>query len=111
MAAAGADIVAAGRTDPAETRQVVEGCGRRLSWIDVDLASTEPLPRLAEDAARAFGGLDILVNNAGTIRRADAASFTEADWDAVMGVNLKSVFFLTQAVGASYGWTPDAAAR
>ena len=98
LASAGADIVAAGRTDPVETRRMVEGCGRRLNWIDVDLASTEPLPRLAENAWRAFGGLDILVNNAGTIRRADAASFTEADWDDVMGVNLKSVFFLTQAV-------------
>ena len=98
LAAAGADIVAAGRTDPAETRAMVEGCGRRMSWIEVDLASTEPLPGLVEEAWQAFGGLDILVNNAGTIRRADAASFTESDWDAVMGVNLKSVFFLTQAV-------------
>jgi 2-deoxy-D-gluconate 3-dehydrogenase len=46
-----------------------------------------------------FGSLDILVNNAGTIRRADAVDFTEADWDAVMDVNLKSAFFLAQAAG------------
>ncbi len=44
-----------------------------------------------------FGALDILVNNAGIIRRADAIDFTEADWDAVMDVNLKTTFFLSQA--------------
>jgi 2-deoxy-D-gluconate 3-dehydrogenase len=98
LAAAGADIVAAGRSDPAETRAAVEGLGRRFHWIEADLATTEPVERVAEDAWGTFGGLDILVNNAGTIRRADAVDFSEADWDAVMGVNLKSVFFLTQAV-------------
>jgi 2-deoxy-D-gluconate 3-dehydrogenase len=44
-----------------------------------------------------LGGLHILVNNAGIIRRANAIDFTEADWDAVLDVNLKSVFFLSQA--------------
>jgi 2-deoxy-D-gluconate 3-dehydrogenase len=44
-----------------------------------------------------LGGLHILVNNAGIIRRNDAIDFTEADWDAVLDVNLKSVFFLSQA--------------
>jgi 2-deoxy-D-gluconate 3-dehydrogenase len=46
----------------------------------------------------AFGHIDILVNNAGIIRRADAVEFTETDWDAVIDTNLKSVFFLSQAV-------------
>jgi 2-deoxy-D-gluconate 3-dehydrogenase len=46
-----------------------------------------------------LGSLDILVNNAGTIRRADAVDFSEADWDAVIDTNLKSVFFLCQAAG------------
>ncbi|HEX8554124.1 MAG TPA: SDR family oxidoreductase, partial [Sphingomonas sp.] len=46
-----------------------------------------------------LGGLDILVNNAGIIRRADAVDFSEADWDAVVDTNLKSVFFLCQAAG------------
>jgi 2-deoxy-D-gluconate 3-dehydrogenase len=45
-----------------------------------------------------MGTVDILVNNAGTIRRAPALDFPELDWDAVINVNLKSVFFLTQAV-------------
>jgi 2-deoxy-D-gluconate 3-dehydrogenase len=95
LSAAGADIVAVGRTRPDETWGLVEASGRRLRWIEADLATTEPIDRIAGDA----GGVDILVNNAGTIRRADAADFSEADWDAVMGVNLKSLFFLTQAVG------------
>jgi 2-deoxy-D-gluconate 3-dehydrogenase len=46
-----------------------------------------------------LGALDILVNNAGIIRRADAVDFTEADWDAVIDTNLKSLFFLCQAAG------------
>jgi 2-deoxy-D-gluconate 3-dehydrogenase len=99
LAEAGADVVVAGRTAPDETRGLVEAAGRRFIAIDADLASAEP-ERVAADAWNALpGGLDILVNNAGIIRRADAADFTEADWDAVMGVNLKSLFFLTQGVG------------
>ena len=50
-----------------------------------------------EAAVANFGRIDILVNNAGIIRRQDAIDFTEADWDAVMDVNLKSAFFLSQA--------------
>ena len=50
-------------------------------------------------AALLAPGVDILVNNAGIIRRADAVDFTEADWDAVMDTNLKTVFFLCQAAG------------
>jgi NAD(P)-dependent dehydrogenase (short-subunit alcohol dehydrogenase family) len=44
------------------------------------------------------GGIDILVNNAGIINRADALDVTEDNWDAVVDTNLKSVFFLSQAV-------------
>ena len=99
LADAGADIVAAGRSTPDETRAVVEASGRGFKFVEADLRTTQPLERLTEAAWAAFGAVDILVNNAGTIRRADAADFTEADWDAVMGLNLKSVFFLTQAIG------------
>jgi 2-dehydro-3-deoxy-D-gluconate 5-dehydrogenase len=98
LAEAGADIVAVGRTSPDETRAQVEAAGRRFHAIEADLATTAPIERVTEEAWSAFGAIDVLVNNAGTIRRADAVDFTEADWDAVMGVNLKSVFFLTQAV-------------
>lgn len=49
-----------------------------------------------------FGRIDVLVNNAGTIRREDALSFSEKDWDEVMNLNLKSVFFLSQAVARQF---------
>jgi 2-dehydro-3-deoxy-D-gluconate 5-dehydrogenase len=98
LADAGADIVAVGRSAADETRAEVEAAGRRFAWVEADLTTIEPVARVAAEAWNAFGAIDILVNNAGTIRRAEALDFTEADWDAVMGVNLKSVFFLTQAV-------------
>ncbi len=98
LAMAGADIAAVGRTAPAETQQAVEALGRRFVAISADLSSMEPIGRVLDETVAAFGGVDILVNNAGIIRRNDALEFTEGDWDAVMDVNLKTTFFLTQAV-------------
>jgi 2-deoxy-D-gluconate 3-dehydrogenase len=96
LAEAGADIVAVGRSSMAETQERVSGTGRSCQAIAADLSSLEPIERIAAEASNA-GRVDILVNNAGIIRRRDAIDFTEDDWDAVMDVNLKSVFFLTQA--------------
>jgi 2-dehydro-3-deoxy-D-gluconate 5-dehydrogenase len=97
LAAAGADIAALGRSAPDATAQQVEALGRRLSWIEADLDRCDGLSAAMDRAAAELGPPDILVNNAGTIRRADALEFSEADWDAVLGVNLKTVFFLSQA--------------
>jgi len=97
LAGAGADIVAAGRTDPAATADAVRALGRRFHFLEADLARTAPLASVVTDAVAAFGRLDILVNNAGIIRRADALDVTEDDWDAVVDTNLKSLFFLAQA--------------
>ncbi|WP_207457668.1 2-dehydro-3-deoxy-D-gluconate 5-dehydrogenase KduD [Azospirillum sp. SYSU D00513] len=99
LARAGADVAAAGRTPPEETRALVEATGRRFLSVQADLTSLEPIPGAVEQTVEALGGLDILVNNAGMIRRADALDFTESDWDEVMNVNIKSVFFLCQAFG------------
>ena len=102
MAQAGAGIVAVGRSSMAQTKALVAETGRPFHEITADLATLEPIAGIVEQAdaaAQADGSrLDILVNNAGIIRRADAIDFTEADWDAVMDVNLKSTFFLTQGV-------------
>lgn len=98
LAMAGADIAAVGRTAPTETQKAVEALGRRFVAISADLSSMEPIGRVLDETVAAFGGVDILVNNAGIIRRNDALEFTEDDWDAVMDVNLKTTFFLTQAV-------------
>lgn len=97
LAEAGAGIVAVGRSAMDETGDRVRAAGRPFRAVAADLSTLEPIPRVVEEAAAA-GRPDILVNNAGIIRRADALDFTEADWDAVMDVNLKSVFFLSQAV-------------
>ncbi|EIL88010.1 2-deoxy-D-gluconate 3-dehydrogenase [Rhodanobacter fulvus Jip2] len=98
LAEAGADVAAVGRTDPADTAQAVRAAGRRFHWVEASLDTTAPIPAIIETVERELGGIDILVNNAGTIRRNDALDFSEDDWDAVMGVNLKTVFFLSQAV-------------
>jgi 2-dehydro-3-deoxy-D-gluconate 5-dehydrogenase len=99
LAEAGAEIVAVGRTEPTETRTAVLALKRRFLAVPADLGNTAAIPVVVEAAVAEFGAIDILVNNAGIIRRSEAIDFSEADWDAVMDVNLKSVFFLTQAVG------------
>ena len=96
LAQAGADIAAVGRTPPTETEAKVKAAGRRFHHISADLGSTKPIPEIIPATLKALGRADILVNNAGTIRRADAVDFTEEDWDAVMDVNLKSVFWVTK---------------
>jgi 2-deoxy-D-gluconate 3-dehydrogenase len=97
LAQAGADIAAVGRSAASETEKQVKAAGRRFHFIGADLSSMAPTKTVVADAVKALGGADILVNNAGTIKRADAVDFSEEDWDAVMNVNLKSVFFLSQA--------------
>ena len=105
LAEAGCDIVAVGRTAPDETAELVAKAGRRLHAIAADFSTTEPVARVMSEAYAAAGRLDILVNNAGIIRRADSLDFTEDDWNAVMDTNLKSVFFLSQAVARR--WVAD----
>lgn len=99
LAEAGADIAAVGRSRPDETAAAVAETGRRFLSVSADLSSTEPVNRIVREVEQALGPIDILVNNAGIIRRADAVDFTEADWDQVVDTNLKSAFFLSQAVG------------
>ena len=97
LAEAGADIVVAGRSDPSDTAARVRAAGRRFHALQIDMEQAGQVGVLVEQTIAAFGRLDILVNNAGIIRRDDAADVTEADWDAVVDTNLKSVFFLSQA--------------
>jgi len=98
LAEAGADIVSVALSESDDTVAKVQTMGRRAHAISADLTSIEPVERVVQEALAAMGRIDILVNNAGLIRRADAVDFTEADWDLVMNINLKTVFFMSQAV-------------
>jgi 2-deoxy-D-gluconate 3-dehydrogenase len=97
LASAGADIAAIGRSDPAETLAAVKALGRRGVWVQADFSAKPDHAGVVSEVVGQLGGLHILVNNAGTIRRNASIDFSEADWDAVIDVNLKSVFFLSQA--------------
>lgn len=98
LAEAGADIIGVGISDSSATGDAVTALGRHYLGIRADLGDKACVPDIVAQATASFGRIDILVNNAGTIRRNDFVDFTEQDWDAVMDLNLKTLFFLSQAV-------------
>ncbi|CAD6520987.1 2-dehydro-3-deoxy-D-gluconate 5-dehydrogenase [Paraburkholderia kirstenboschensis] len=102
LAEAGCDIVGVSRADAGDTPARVEAAGRRFADVRADLSSTAPVDDIVRAAVEAFGRIDVLVNNAGVIRRENALDFTEDDWDAVMDLNLKSLFFLAQAAARQF---------
>lgn len=97
LAQAGARIACVGRSSMDETLTLIGNADNCLA-IQADLATLAPIDNIVSQVIDWSGSIDILVNNAGIIRRADALEFTEQDWDDVMDVNLKSLFFLSQAV-------------
>lgn len=100
LAEAGAEIVGLNRSSsPVEIQAQVASLGRRFLHIQCDLveASVERLQKIIDHVVTEMGRLDILVNNAGIIPRTPAIEYSEADWDAVLQINLKAVFFLSQA--------------
>jgi 2-deoxy-D-gluconate 3-dehydrogenase len=99
LAEAGADIAALDKGDVSETGAAVAALKRRFFPITCDLRESKPadLQRVVEQVKAELGRLDILVNNAGIIRRTPAVDFSEPDWDDVLQINLKAVFFLSQA--------------
>lgn len=102
LADAGADVVGVDYVDMPETKEKVEALGRKFVGVVANLMSTEPIQGIVDKAVETFGRVDILVNNAGIIRRADAIEFSEKDWDDVMNINIKTVFFFSQAVAKQY---------
>jgi 2-deoxy-D-gluconate 3-dehydrogenase len=103
LAEAGADIFGVGYAPSAsETQRLVEKVGRKFVYFSADLVSIEPIKHIFESVKKDFGHIDILVNNAGTIKRNDSVDFTEADWDEVINVNLKTAFFMCQAAARCF---------
>ena len=103
LAEAGADIAGVYHpADPPENKAVFENMGRRFHGIQADLLDMSSIGNIIDQAMEAFGRIDILVNNAGLIRRSPSVDFTEKDWDEVMDVNLKALFFLSQAAARQF---------
>ena len=101
LAEAGADLVLhASRDDPAAAGEAIaRDCGVRVGRVVGDLQDPDAADRIFSAAENVFGRVDILVNNAGISRRSSAADYSDADWDAVIEVNLSSVFRLCRAAG------------
>ncbi|ELV8589095.1 TPA: 2-dehydro-3-deoxy-D-gluconate 5-dehydrogenase KduD [Vibrio vulnificus] len=102
LAQAGCDIVGVNYAGPDETPALIEATGRRFYSIVADLSDASVIASVVDRAVTQAGRIDILVNNAGIIRRDDAINFSEQDWDDVMNLNAKSVFFLAQAVARQF---------
>lgn len=104
LAEAGADIVNVDYSYKPELKEHYDKLGVRYLSIQQDLikATPERLVEIVDQVVKEFGHVDILVNNAGIIRREDSLNFTEKDWDDVMNINIKTVFFFSQAVAKQY---------
>jgi 2-deoxy-D-gluconate 3-dehydrogenase len=98
LAEAGADIVLVDYVPSTETEKLIKKMGRKSLMLELNLMKMESIATLIDKTFKTFGKIDILVNNAGIIRRTPAIDFSEKDWDEVMQLNSKTVFFLTQAV-------------
>jgi 2-deoxy-D-gluconate 3-dehydrogenase len=99
VAKAGGEIIGVGRSSMDETAALMKAAGGSFTPVMCDLADHAAAAAMLERVWDKSGPLDGLVNNAGIIRRGDAVDLSEADWDDVMDVNLKSMFFLCQAFG------------
>ncbi|MDZ7393746.1 MAG: 2-dehydro-3-deoxy-D-gluconate 5-dehydrogenase KduD [candidate division KSB1 bacterium] len=97
LAEAGADLAIVDILDLGATRDRVEALGKRCVPIKADLALLESVDLIVNETLQAFGRIDILVNNAGIIRRAPVLEFSVKDWDDVMNINVRTLFFLSQA--------------
>ncbi|MEZ8464200.1 2-dehydro-3-deoxy-D-gluconate 5-dehydrogenase KduD [Vibrio splendidus] len=102
LAEAGCKVVGVNRTEPEETIEKMSAAGHSFLNVSADLLDQACIPEVIEHTLAEFGQVDILVNNAGIIRRQDAIEFSEQDWDDVMNVNTKTVFFMSQAVAKQF---------
>jgi glucose 1-dehydrogenase len=100
FAAEGADLAFCYRSNKAGADEVVRSIqklGRKAAGLRYDVGKVAEGQKFIADTIAQFGKIDILVNNAGLERRSDFWDVTEADYDVVLDVNLKGVFFITQA--------------
>ena len=96
---AGGRVIGVGRSSMDKTAELLAELGVPFVAVAADLSSASAAQAMFDAVWDEHGPVDGLVNNAGIIRRADAVDLTEADWDDVLDTNLKSMFFLCQALG------------
>ncbi len=96
LASAGADLLLVDHVPSDAVAEEIRKLGRRAFALSADLMLMPSLDSVIEKALEQFGKIDILVNNAGIIRRTPAIDFSEKDWDDVLALNAKTVFFLAQ---------------
>lgn len=99
FAEAGAKVAGVSRRPSTETAEML---GNNFYNVIADLSSCAVIPSVLKQTLDKFDRVDILVNNAGIIKREDSIDFSEENWDSVMNVNLKTVFFLSQAVARQF---------
>ncbi|MDE7418567.1 MAG: 2-dehydro-3-deoxy-D-gluconate 5-dehydrogenase KduD [Lachnospiraceae bacterium] len=101
-AGAGANVIGVARRSCQETADQIKAVGGNFTEIIADLSDINVISKIVEDASKAYGRVDILVNNAGIIKRCNATEVTMADWDSVIDLNEKMVFFLSQAFAQNW---------
>ena len=96
----GADVLLNSRTrsDLEEVAEEIRAEGGKAEPVVFDASKMDEIARGAQEAIDVWGRVDVLVNNAGTNRPKPALEVTEDDWDTVYDLNLKGLFFLTQAL-------------
>lgn len=102
LAAAGADVcvVARGPEGLSETSRLISQIGRRGFHISADVTIEKQVADMTERAANLLGGIDILVNSQGRVAVQPTESFDTPEWEAIINVNLKSVYLCCKHVGA-----------
>ena len=101
-AEAGAKVVGVDYIEMPETQAKIEAMGAEFMGVVANLMSIKPIREIVDATIAKFGKVDLLVNNAGIIRREDAIDFSEENWDDVININQKTVFFFSQAVAKKY---------
>ncbi|MCR5019771.1 2-dehydro-3-deoxy-D-gluconate 5-dehydrogenase KduD [Ruminococcus sp.] len=97
---AGAKVLGVSRSPSTKTQQLLGE--ENFKYITADLSSLDAVSDIIGTAVKEFGKLDILVNNAGIIKREDSIDFSVENWDLVMNVNCRTLFFLSQAAAKQF---------
>ena len=103
LAREGASVVIAeynAETANAATQEIAQSTGSATLAYAIDISDVTAGPKLVEAVVAKFGRIDILVNNAGVVQTKPMMELTPADWDRVLNVNQRGMFFILQAVAA-----------